>query len=63
MICKETDEKDLKNFIEEKIKEIDTKIEYEKVYGNVANREKLEVKKEIYEEILMEVNVCMRYMT
>lgn len=41
------------NFIvKEKIEEIDKEIEYQKLYGNVAKREKLETKKEHFLEIL-----------
>ena len=43
-----------KSKIKEKIKEIEQLIEYEKQYGNVANREKLEFKKEIYMELMEE---------
>ena len=35
-----------------KIKEIESEIEYQKQYGNVTTREKLEYKKEIYLELL-----------
>lgn len=42
------------NILKNKIKEIDNEIEYQKEYGNVANREKLEYKKEIIEELLNE---------
>lgn len=41
-----------KSKIKENIKEIEQLIEYEKQYGNVANREKLEFKKEIYLEFM-----------
>lgn len=41
------------NFIvKEKIEEIDKEIEYQKLYGNVAKREKLETKKEHFLELL-----------
>ena len=47
------DERDKwKSKIKKKIEEIDQLIEYEKQYGNVANREKLEFKKEIYMELM-----------
>lgn len=40
------------SLIKEKIEEIDKEIEYQKLYGNVAKREKLETKKEHFLEIL-----------
>ena len=43
-----------KSKIKENIKEIDQLIEYEKQYGNVANRERLEFKKEVLQELLEE---------
>ena len=40
------------SLVKEKIEEIDKEIEYQKLYGNVAKREKLETKKEHFLEIL-----------
>lgn len=40
------------SLVKEKIEEIDKEIEYQKLYGNVAKREKLETKKEYFLEIL-----------
>ena len=44
--------KEWKSLVKEKIEEIDKEIEYQKLYGNVSKREKLETKKEHFLEIL-----------
>ena len=38
--------------IKNKIEEVNEDIEYQKLYGNTAKREKLEFKKEIYSDLL-----------